>query len=405
VGAFLRDTSALTGWLERRNSDVLAAGARVSQARADLGSAKILLPNPTVDASLGGITVGPIHPPTLDRSKTLFFTVGLSQTIEIGKRGPRIEAASLRLDAAAKSQQATLASRVADARYAMGQVVYFKARLALLEDTLSSMKQSADLYRVQMEQGALSGSDYDRLVLDNLRLETEIAKGRAEYTAALAACQAAVFAPCTTEDAQISDIDAAAPLPPTLESSLAGRPDIAAARLEGEASQRDAVLARRSAIPDPSLRLEYMRDQNLFTNSQPNILSIGVSIPLPIFNRGQYDAARAEGRAAEQRQVVRAMMTSAAAEEGALRSRFTQLDGALRTLGPETITKSEGVIEAMSKAFSHGQVGLTDLLLARRTHLSLLLNQIDLRFALFEVRNDLRRVLGIDAPHSREVTR
>ncbi len=40
---------------------------------------------------------------------------------------------------------------------------------------------------------------------------------------------------------------------------------------------------------------------------------------------------------------------------------------------------------------------MTDLLLARRAHLGLILNQIDLRFDYFSVRNDLRRVLGLDA--------
>jgi len=46
---------------------------------------------------------------------------------------------------------------------------------------------------------------------------------------------------------------------------------------------------------------------------------------------------------------------------------------------------------------NRGGVSMTDLLLARRTHTDLLLKVMDLQFDLFTVRNDLRRVLGMDA--------
>ena len=49
------------------------------------------------------------------------------------------------------------------------------------------------------------------------------------------------------------------------------------------------------------------------------------------------------------------------------------------------------------KAFAEGQVGLTDLLLARRAYLGLRLSQIDLSYEHFTVRSALRRALGIDS--------
>ena len=67
------------------------------------------------------------------------------------------------------------------------------------------------------------------------------------------------------------------------------------------------------------------------------------------------------------------------------------------TVSTIAVPKSAGVLDTTQKAFGQGQVGMTDLLLARRTHLGLILNQIDMRFDYFTVRNDLRRVLGLDA--------
>jgi hypothetical protein len=43
-------------------------------------------------------------------------------------------------------------------------------------------------------------------------------------------------------------------------------------------------------------------------------------------------------------------------------------------------------------------VSLTDLLMARRTHVGFLLGVLDLKFDFFSVRSDLWRALGLDLP-------
>jgi len=43
-----------------------------------------------------------------------------------------------------------------------------------------------------------------------------------------------------------------------------------------------------------------------------------------------------------------------------------------------------------------GQVSMTDLLLARRQRGELALDLIDTRYALFQIRSQLRRVFGLD---------
>jgi cobalt-zinc-cadmium efflux system outer membrane protein len=82
------------------------------------------------------------------------------------------------------------------------------------------------------------------------------------------------------------------------------------------------------------------------------------------------------------------------AEELASRRAF--LERGVETLENDAIPRSEAILSTTNKAFDQGQVSLTDLLLARRTHIGLLLGLLDLKFDFFSVRNDLWRVLGLD---------
>ncbi|MEO7329285.1 MAG: TolC family protein, partial [Minicystis sp.] len=398
VGALLRDGPALGAWVEQHHGEVLAAGARVAQAQADVGSSR-LYQNPTLDTTLGGVTVGARNPSSLSFGETMNFAIGVTQTIELGKRGPRIEAAEMRVEGARKSFQGTLADRVADARQALGRVAYLKVRLAVLEEGLVSAKKGAELEKSRLEHGGLSGNEYDRLLLDVISLETDVARGRSDYEGALSACQGALFGACDAQGAEITDLDAAAPVPASITApDLSRRPDIEATRLEAAAAEQDAILARRRAIPDPSVRLGYFRDNLTYAGNQGNTLSLGVSIPLPLFDRGQHDAAKAMARSAEQHHLAEAMVHAGEAGVNALRTRQTFLASTLSMLQATAVPKSASVLDTTSKAFTQGQVSLTDLLLARRAHLALILTQLDLRFDFFSVRNELRRTLGLDNP-------
>ncbi len=409
VGALLRDDGALLDWIGRRNGEVLAADARIAQASADVGTSRIFLPNPTADFAVGGLTLGrtnpaagvdPRYPNGLGFGDTSNFNFGLSQTIELGKRGPRMEAADLRLKEASKSYAVTLADKLADARYTLARVIYLKARLATLEDGLASAQKSDELQKSRLDHGGISGNDFDRLQLDTISLETDVARSRSEYIGALAACEGVLYAPCDAAAEDAAALDAAAALPPTLPApaaSIASRPDIAVAQLEGAAAEQDAILARRRGIPDPTVRLGYTHDNGQVSGAQPNTLSLSVSVPLALFDHGQHDAAKATARAAEQRHLVTALSAGAQASYGALVDHRMFLEASLSRLSAVAVPKSAGVLDTTQKAFGQGQVGMTDLLLARRTHLGLILNQIDMRFDYFTVRNDLRRVLGIDA--------
>ena len=67
-----------------------------------------------------------------------------------------------------------------------------------------------------------------------------------------------------------------------------------------------------------------------------------------------------------------------------------------------TVPKSARIIEQTRRAFDLGQAPLADLLLVERAHRDLLLELLDTRFDLFNVRAQLRQQLGLDDQAARD---
>jgi outer membrane protein, heavy metal efflux system len=402
VRPLLGDDRMLLSWLKDHNKDVLAAAARVDQATAALLQDRLHL-NPSVAGSVSDLPLGDTNPPGLAARDTAIYGVVLSQTVEIGKRGPRIESARLRLESERRSYLEVLADITAEARASLGRVAYLGARQSVLEDSLAAARQNVELQRSRVDNGDLSGNDFDRLLVDTMLLEAEVAANRRESGAAVADCGALLAAPCGDEGTGIDSLNSAATLHETGDTRAAidRRPDIQALMLEGDASGKDALLARRRRIPDPSLSLGYTHDNLTISGDQPRTYLFSIGFALPIFDRGRHDADRAEARARELEFAAAALRDRGRADVQALQERRASLERTLDDLLGQAVPRSKGVLEATVRAVNRGGVSMTDLLLARRTHTDLLLKVMDLQFDLFAVRNDLRRALGLDADLAR----
>ncbi|HYS04663.1 MAG TPA: TolC family protein [Candidatus Dormibacteraeota bacterium] len=402
VKSLLADDRMLLSWLKDNNKDVLAAATRVDQAMAALRQDRLHL-NPSLSGSVSDLPLGDTNPPGLTSKDTAIYGTVLSQTVEIGKRGPRIESARLRLESGRRLYLDVLGDTMAEARAVLGRVAYLGARQSVLEDSLASAQQNVELQRSRVDNGDLSGNDFDRLLVDTMLLESEVAANLRESEAEVASCGAVLAAPCGVEETGIDSVNGAAALPEPgdIRTAIDRRPDIQALMLERDAAGKDALLARRRRIPDPSLSLGYTHDNLTISGDQPRTYLFSIGIPLPIFDRGQHDASRAEARARELELAAAGLRERGRADVQALQERRASLERTLDGLLEQAVPKSKGVLEATLGAVNRGGVSMTDLLLARRTHTDLLLKVMDLQFDLFSVRNDLRRALGLDADLAR----
>ncbi len=403
ASTLLTNPRELAEWIVDRHPDVVAADARVQEAEAGVDQSRVL-PNPTLGVGVGGILVGSSNPSGLHVGDTMNVTVGLSETIELGKRGPRSRAAELRRGVSRASRSDVLVDRVADAREALARIIYLTERGRVLEERLTAAEDVAGLAKVRLEHGDISGIDQDRLILEAISVSRVLAENRDEREAALSECASVLAAPCTVEAGKMDAVDAAAPVPAPLgdlRELVLQRPDLRAARLASAAAREDAVYYRRQAIPDPTVSVSYSRDFLVYAGNQPHTMGAAVSLPLPIFDHGQHLARQAESQATAWRASEMALTRRGLAEAQSLLARKSLLETKLKSLVETGLPRSSGVLESSENAYRRGQLSLTDLLLVRREHASLLLDALDTRYELFFVRNLLYRTLGITTTFDR----
>jgi cobalt-zinc-cadmium efflux system outer membrane protein len=399
VDALLASPPALVSWLEEHSAEVRAARQRSVQAAEDLGQSRVL-PNPALELGLGNIPLGQTNPPGLGFSDTVNFTVGLTEMIEIGKRGPRIRGAELRAQAAGEDARAALGGRAADARAALGRTAWLVVRQRALEQNLRQTRELVDIETRRRDAGDISDAELGRIVLDADAVQMDVDHNRTELSSALSDCRAVMAAPCATDDVDDGTLERGGIVPdalPDVDVALAGRADLRSLDLNRRAAGEDAELARHRAIPDPTVGLVYAHDQFLVSGNLGNYLGVSVTVPLPIFDTGAHDAAKAEARAGELAEQSRGASLEVRAAIDGLIERRRWLASAIARLHAESIPRSLDVVAATRKAYDTGHVSLSDLILVERTHRELVIKALDLEFELFCARSELRHALGLDA--------
>jgi cobalt-zinc-cadmium efflux system outer membrane protein len=403
VRTMLADPAQLAAWLAERDPMIESARAR-TEAAAELGEQARVLPNPQLQAGVGGIAVGQpnesmglVGPTSF--SQTGNFSLGVGELVEIGKRGPRRNAADARAREAGQAAVGQLGARLGDAQATLGKLAYVTAKRDVVSANLVAARQLQALEKTRLDQKDLSALEFGRIELDTEELELQLGRAEAELASAVAACSATIYAPCSPAGLDAAAIDAGAPLPANLPDpahAIEERPARLADKLEAEALRWDARLAHARRIPDPTLGVSYTYDRYAYGGGLPQTLALTIGIPLPVFDRGQHDAAAAEANARAILAADQASLREAQGVVDALLAQRNALVTTLTKLETEQVPKSTLIIEQTRKAFDLGQARLADLLLVERAHRDLLLEVLDTRFDLFNVRAQLRQALGLD---------
>jgi cobalt-zinc-cadmium efflux system outer membrane protein len=335
----------------------------------------------------------------LSLSQTTNYQIGVGELVELGKRGPRQTAADLRTREAGETAVGALGARLGDATAALGRLAFDAAKRDVVAANVSAAKQVEQLEKARLDRKDLSESEYARIELDTEELELQLGRAEAELQSALATCSATLYARCSAAGLDARSLDAAAPLPeqlPAPDQAIANRPVRAASRLEAQALGWDATLADRRKIPDPTIGAAYLLDNLTIAGNQHEQLIFSLALPLPLFDRGNHDAAAARANAHAVEAQDRADIAQALGTVDALLAQRDTLEKTLHKLEVEEVPKSTQIVDQTRTAFDLGQARLADLLLAERQHRDLLLEVLDTRYDLFNVRAQLRQALGFD---------
>lgn len=395
------EPSQLAALVWAHSPDLAYVRARAGLAEADVTRAGLFV-NPSFDFGWAGIAVGQTNPAGLTLRETPNYTATLSQTFELGKRGPRMAAANAALRAVRFDVTEALRGRFIDVQVRAAEVASAQVRIQALGEAAADAAKLTVLQQSRASQGDTSGLDSDRARLEEQKILSGLGEARENLQTALIECAHASGLTCLPfagpETAQ-AFLEKARDLEPAAEL-LSERPDLKSLQAQRESADEQATLAARRAIPDPILRVGYMRDQLVIAGNQPNNLFVGVTVPLPVFDHGQADsqAAHVQAEAAER---TRGLLSEIAKRD--VERLLRQLELAKKrqeTLNTQTLPLARQVVEALAKTVLVGGAPIQDLLLARRTLQELTVDSADVDLRVFRVTLDLDRVTGRGAPHS-----
>jgi cobalt-zinc-cadmium efflux system outer membrane protein len=391
------DESKLADMLWTRSPDVLDARTSAGVAAGEVTRARTL-PNPSLDFTWGTVPVGRTNPPDLHDSldNVPNYNVGLSELVELAKRGPRQAATTAEFERSRLVALSTLAGRFFSLLEAIGQIAKTQVRADMTAKLVEASEQLLNLDRARASKGDIAVIDVERAEVEHGRLLAVRDAALTELEGARADCAALVAVPCgafdSAQDARAYLEQAARAEWPTAWSNEIEqrRPDIAALDAALRAAQQRATLAQRRIIPDVTLRLGYTYDTFIVAGNQRNGLSLGIQLPVPVADQGRADLEAATAtlmRAAETREALvaagRAALESGSRRRDLITARMRQLDAALST--------ARDVQDALIAAQGRGGTSLADVLLARRGYEELLLDRGDLDAEAFEATVKMRQ--------------
>lgn len=296
------------------NQNLVAAAARVEQARAAAGIARSnYLPSVGLNPSLSRARSSETTDNKFPVAASTTYRAALDASWELDLFG-RIR----RLSEGARAEAAASAADLENVRLALTAEVassYFSLRAldretALVNDGVSLRRKALELIASRRTNGA--ATDFDLA-----RAETELAATEAD-AAALANRRAALqnaLALLLGEAAPDFELATSLSEPPTVPFVPAGlpsellerRPDIAAAESALAASNARIGIAKAAFFPALSLTGSFgyaSGDIDRLANSDSKLWSVGPSLYLPIFQGGRNRANLARSRAAYEESVA-----------------------------------------------------------------------------------------------------
>ena len=272
----------------RQNLELVAARYDIETADAEKLTAR-LRPNPQLSVGLSDLPINLKGP--LIKEQT--YDYGISRTIELGgKRGKRMETADANSDLARGQFQMVVWQLTNDLKRKFYTVVLNQSLLNLARENETTFAEIVKHTAELVNAGEISGLDLDRVEVEKLKFDTDLANAERDYEVALRDLRFALGG-----DYRAMDIDVSGSIDyephqfshdELLDLALAARPDLKAAKLSERAADANIRLQDAQRIPD--LTLGGGVEQ---VPSGTSSYTFGVGIALPVSDRNQGERAKA----------------------------------------------------------------------------------------------------------------
>lgn len=271
----------------QQNLQLVAGRFDIEMAEAEKLTAR-LRPNPEFSLDVGEIPLDFTGKFLNDRE----ISYGFSQTVELGgKRSKRIDAANANAELARAQFETTIWQLTNDLKKKFYTVVLAESLLKLGEENQKTFEETIKHSTELFQLGEISGLDLQRLEIEKLKFDTDVANAEKDYAIALRDLRLALGGDYKTMEVEVTGTLDYQPYQFSLadlnDKSLAARPDLRAAQISERAADSAIRLQDAQRIPDLNLGAGIKRAQ------VDKTYFFGVGIALPLFDRNQGERVKA----------------------------------------------------------------------------------------------------------------
>jgi cobalt-zinc-cadmium efflux system outer membrane protein len=336
------------------NPELSAAGRELEALDATITQAQAR-PNPVLSALIEDT-----------RREARTTTLQLNQPIELGgKRGARIEAAERGRDAASLELEAKRAEIRAAVTAAFFDVLVAQERLRLAQASVELAQRASAAAARRVTAGKVSPVEETRARVAEAAVRVEQAQAASEVATARRQLAATWGNSSPRFERVEGDPEALPPLPAMadLNARLAASPNLLRARIEVDRRQSLAEVERSRSVPDMIVILGGKRIEELDINQA----ILGVSIPIPIFDRNQGNLLEALRRTDKARDELSATGIRLSNELVQAHERLNTARQEVASLQRDILPGAQSAYDAATKGFELGKFSFLEVLDAQRT--------------------------------------
>lgn len=331
------------------------------------------------------------------RRATRTTTLQLNQPIELGgKRAARIGAAERGRDAASLELDAKRAEIRAAVTAAFFDVLVAQERLRLAQASVELAQRATAAAVRRVTAGKVSPVEETKARVAEAGVRVELALAASELATARKRLAGTWGNPAPRFERAEGDPEALPPLPALdgLNARLAASPNLLRARSEVERRQALVEVERSRRIPDMTVSLGAKRSEELGLNQA----ILGVSVPIPVFNRNQGNLLEALRRTDKARDELAAAGTRLSNELVQAHERLNAARQEVDSLQKNILPGAQSAYDAATKGFELGKFSFLEVLDAQRTSFQAKSQYLRALSEAHRAAAEIERVLGDASP-------
>jgi len=312
-----------------------------------------------------------------------------------GKRDARVNVAERNHDVAGADFDTRRADIRASVIAAYFEVLTAEERVALALASEELADKATDVVSKRVLAGKVSPVEETKSRVAGAGLRIESSQATGELRAAKLRLASLLGRDAVDVEVNSSVADAIPLLPSTnaLRDRLRASPTIRRAQLEIQRRSAIVSLERSKATPDITLSLGVKRPNEL----QRNQILLGISVPLPVFDRNQGNVLEAIQREEKARDELAAVNTKITTEVMQARERLATARDQLGVLVRTILPGAKSAYDAARVGFENGKFSFLDVLDAQRTYFASKSQYIRTVSEAHRADADIDRILGDDA--------